>query len=131
MKHGVEAVVAPVSVQPTRIRWLMIGMIFVADVLMFIDRVNISIAAKYIIPEYGLTEVQMGSVFSAFVLGYALLQIPGGWLGDRFGPRRVLVIAIVWWSAFTALTAIAGELFLASLFWLGVRPEQEIHFQRN
>ena len=102
--------------QPTRIRWLMIGMIFVVDVLMFIDRVNISIAAKYIIPEYGLTEVQMGSVFSAFVLGYALLQIPGGWLGDRFGPRRVLAVAIFWWSAFTAVTAIAGELFLVSLF---------------
>jgi ACS family glucarate transporter-like MFS transporter len=116
MQLGVEAVVTTVREQPTRIRWLMIGMIFVVDVLMFIDRVNISIAAKYIIPEYGLTEVQMGSVFSAFVLGYALLQIPGGLLGDRFGPRRVLAIAIFWWSVFTAVTAIAGELFLVSLF---------------
>ena len=116
MQLGVEAVVTTVHEQPTRIRWLMIGMIFVVDVLMFIDRVNISIAAKYIIPEYGLTEVQMGSVFSAFVLGYALLQIPGGLLGDRFGPRRVLAVAIFWWSVFTAVTAIAGELFLVSLF---------------
>jgi MFS transporter, ACS family, glucarate transporter len=116
MQLGVEAVVTTVREQPTRIRWLMIGMIFVVDVLMFIDRVNISIAAKYIIPEYGLTEVQMGSVFSAFVLGYALLQIPGGLLGDRFGPRRVLTVAIFWWSVFTAVTAIAGELFLVSLF---------------
>jgi MFS transporter, ACS family, glucarate transporter len=73
MQRSAEAVVTPVFEQPTRIRWLMIGLIFVVDVLMFIDRVNISIAAKYIIPEYGLTEVQMGSVFSAFVLGYALL----------------------------------------------------------
>ncbi len=100
---------------PTYIRWLIIGLIFVIDILMFIDRINISIAAKYIIPEYGLSEVQMGSVFSAFVLGYALLQIPGGWIGDRFGPRRVLTWAIVWWSAFTMATAIAGELFLVSL----------------
>jgi MFS transporter, ACS family, glucarate transporter len=100
---------------PTYIRWLIIGLIFVIDILMFIDRINISIAAKYIIPEYGLSEVQMGSVFSAFVLGYALLQIPGGWIGDRFGPRRVLTWAILWWSAFTALTAFAGELFLVSL----------------
>jgi len=115
MQLGAEAVVTPIREQPTRIRWLMIGLIFVVDVLMFIDRVNISIAAKYIIPEYGLTEVQMGSVFSAFVLGYALLQIPGGWLGDRFGPRRVLAVAITWWSVFTAVTAIAGELFLVSL----------------
>lgn len=116
MELGAEAVVTTVREQPTRIRWLMIGMIFVVDVLMFIDRVNISIAAKYIIPEYGLTEVQMGSVFSAFVLGYALLQIPGGWLGDRFGPRRVLAVAIFWWSVFTAITAVAGELFLGSIF---------------
>ena len=117
MQRSAEAVVTPVFEQPTRVRWLMIGLIFVVDVLMFIDRVNISIAAKYIIPEYGLTEVQMGLVFSAFVLvlGYALLQIPGGWLGDRFGPRRVLAVAIFWWSAFTAVTAIAGELFLISL----------------
>ena len=115
MQLGVEAVGTLVHEQATRIRWLMIGLIFVVDVLMFIDRVNISIAAKYIIPEYSLTEVQMGSVFSAFVLGYALLQIPGGWLGDRFGPRRVLAVAIFWWSAFTVVTAVAGSLFLVSL----------------
>lgn len=106
------------SEHPTQTRWLIIALIFVVDVLMFIDRVNISIAAKYIIPEYGLSDVQMGWVFSAFVLGYALLQIPGGWLGDRFGPRQVLTGAIFWWSVFTTVTAVAGELFLASL--LGV-----------
>jgi ACS family glucarate transporter-like MFS transporter len=96
----------------------MVGLIFCMGVLMFIDRVNISIAATYIMPEYGLSEVQMGWIFSAFVLGYALLQIPGGWLGDRFGPRRVLAGAICWWSLFTALTALAGEWFLTTV--LGV-----------
>jgi len=103
------------SDSPTRTRWLIVALIFGMGVLMFIDRVNISIAAKYIMPEYGLSDVQMGWIFSAFVLGYAILQIPGGWLGDRFGPRRVLAGAICWWSAFTAVTAVAGELFLASL----------------
>src|SRR2546422_6698188 len=87
-------------------------------VLIFIERVNISIAAKYIMPEYGLSDLQMGWIFSAFVLGYAIMQIPGGWLGDQFGPRRVLTCAILWWSGFTAVTALAEELFLASL--LGV-----------
>jgi ACS family glucarate transporter-like MFS transporter len=100
---------------PTRTRWLMVSLIFCMGVMMFIDRVNISIAAKYIMPEYGITDVQMGWIFSAFVLGYALAQVPGGWLGDRFGPRIVLAIAIFWWSAFTAVTAIAGELFLVHL----------------
>jgi ACS family glucarate transporter-like MFS transporter len=104
--------------QSTQTRWVIVAVVFCMGVLMFIDRVNISIAGKYIMPEYNLTKVEMGSIFSAFVLGYALLQIPGGWLGDRFGPRPILAGAISWWSAFTALTAIAGDFFLASL--LGV-----------
>src|SRR5262245_43743177 len=103
------------ATSPTRIRWLIVALIFCMGVLMFIDRVNISIAAKYIMPEYGLSDVQMGGSFSAFVLGYAILQIPGGWLGDRFGPRKILAGAICWWSAFTAATALAGELFLTSM----------------
>lgn len=103
---------------PTHTRWLIVALIFCMGVLMFIDRVNISIAAKYIMPEYGLSDVQMGWIFSAFVLGYAILQIPGGWLGDRFGPKRVLAGAVFWWSFFTAVTAVAGDWFLTSL--LGV-----------
>lgn len=91
--------------RPGRARWLIVLTLFVVYVLMFIDRVNISIAAKYIIEEFGISRVQMGAVFSCFVFGYALFQIPGGWLGDRFGPRRVLAGAIVWWSLFTAMTA--------------------------
>ncbi len=103
---------------PTRTRWLTVTLMFGVGVLMFIDRVNISIAAKYIMPEYGLSNVQMGWIFSSFVFGYAVLQIPGGSLGDRFGPRRVLAGAILWWSGFTALTALAGDWFFTSL--LGV-----------
>ena len=99
---------------PTRVRWRIIALIFFVYVLMFFDRINISIAAKYIMPEYGLSQVEFGAIFSAFVLTYALAQIPGGWLGDRFGPRRVMTWAILWWSAFTALTALAGELIMAS-----------------
>ena len=106
---------SPAPATPTRTRWLIIGLLYCTYVLMFIDRINISIAAKYIMPEYGLSEVQFGWIFSAFVLGYAVSQIPGGWLGDRFGPRGVMAVAILWWSFFTAVTALAGELFLASL----------------
>src|SRR4030095_11184678 len=103
------------ATSPTRVRWLIVALIFFMGVLMFIDRVNIAIAAKYIMPEYGLTDIQMGWIFSAFVFGYAILQIPGGALGDRFGPRRVLAGAIFWWSVFTAVTAVAGDWFLTSL----------------
>lgn len=99
---------------PTRVRWRIIALIFVVYVLMFFDRVNISIAAHYIMPEYGLSQLEFGAIFTSFLLAYALAQIPGGWLGDRFGPRRVMTWAIVWWSAFTALTAVAGEGWLAA-----------------
>lgn len=109
---------------PTRTRRLIVGLIFCLGVLTFIDRVNISIAAQYIMPEYRLTDVQMGTIFSSFVLGYALLQIPGGWLGDCFGPRRVLAISVFWWSVFTAGTVIVGDFFspiysasLGPLWW--------------
>jgi ACS family glucarate transporter-like MFS transporter len=101
---------------PTRTRWLIVALLFGIYMLMVIDRVSISIAAKYIMPEYQLNEVQIGWIFSAFLVGYALFQIPGGWLGDRFGPKRVLTIAVFWWSVFTVVTAIAGDWFLASLF---------------
>ena len=66
-------------------------------------------------PALGLTNLQMGQIFSAFVFGYAIFQIPGGWLGDRWGPRRVLTFAVIWWSIFTALTAVAPTLPLANL----------------
>ena len=59
-------------------------------------------------PALGLTDQQMGFVFSSFVIGYALFQIPGGWLADRWGARIVLTAGLLWWSCFTALTALAA-----------------------
>ena len=106
------------TTRPTRVRWMIVAAVFVTYVLMFIDRVNISIAAKYMMEEFGISSVEIGMIFSSFVFGYALFQIPGGWLGDRFGPRRVLGFAILWWSLFTAATAIAGDIILAT--WVGV-----------
>ena len=91
---------------------------FVIITLTFIDRFNMNVAAHYIQREFAFTDIQVGAMLTAFVLGYALFQIPGGMLGDRFGPRRVLIAAILWWSAFTALTAWAPSLFLVK--WFGV-----------
>jgi ACS family glucarate transporter-like MFS transporter len=103
---------------PSRTRWAILALLFAISVITYVDRVNISVTARQMMPALGLTEVQMGEVFSAFVLGYALGQVPGGWLGDRWGPRLVLTVALVWWSAFTALTAVAATLPVATL--LGV-----------
>jgi ACS family glucarate transporter-like MFS transporter len=104
--------------KPTRTRWRILALLLAISVITYIDRVNISVTARQMMPALGLTDVQMGEIFSAFVLGYALCQIPGGWLGDRWGPRRILTLAVVWWSTFTALTAVAPVLPTAS--WLGV-----------
>ena len=81
----------------------------------YIDRVNISVTARQMMPAYGMTDQQMGWVFSAFVVGYALFQIPGGWLADRWGVRVVLTVALLWWSICTAFTAIAAVSSLVSL----------------
>jgi MFS transporter, ACS family, glucarate transporter len=98
---------------PTRIRWRIAGLLCAISIVTYIDRVNISVTARQMMPALGLTDVQMGQVFSAFVFGYALCQIPGGWLGDRWGAKRVLTVAIIWWSICTALTAVAAVLPLA------------------
>jgi ACS family glucarate transporter-like MFS transporter len=101
----------------SHVRWSLIFWLFVLSAVAFLDRVNISIAGSSIASEYHLTNVELGWVFSAFLAGYALFQTLGGRLADRFGPRRVLAVGVVWWGVFTALTAsvphgIAGALFL-------------------
>ena len=60
---------------------------------------------KWIQRDFGINDIQMGYVFTAFVLAYALFQAPGGRLADKYGPRIVIGIGVVWWSVFTAATA--------------------------
>jgi len=80
---------------------------FLLGVITYLDRICISAAAPAIMDELHLTFVQMGMVFSAFTLAYSLFEVPSGWLGDVRGPRRVLTRIVLWWSAFTMLTAVA------------------------
>ncbi len=87
----------------TRIRWLLIFWIFLISAVAYIDRVNISIAGPDIQKEFHLDNVQLGWVFSAFVLGYAIFQAPGGALADKLGPRKILGLGVLWWGIFTAL----------------------------
>jgi len=99
----------------TRTRWAVLWFLVLISVVRSMDAVNFSVAAKQIIPEYGFTNVQMGILYTVFTAGYALFHLPGGWLGDTVGPRRMLTIAILWWSVFTGLTAVAGSWWLAGL----------------
>jgi MFS transporter, ACS family, glucarate transporter len=106
----------------SHVRWLLIFWLFVLSGISYLDRVNISIAGSSLADEYALSRVQLGWVFSAFLLGYALFQTPGGWLVDRLGPRRVLAAGVVWWGIFTALTAsLPTKGAIALLFFILVR----------
>lgn len=89
-----------------KVRWVLIFWMFVISAIAYLDRVNISIAGTSIARDFSLDNIQLGWVFSAFVLGYALFQAPGGRLADRFGPRRVLLLGTIWWSLFTTFTAL-------------------------
>lgn len=102
-----------------RSRWVILLLLFLISVVTYLDRVNISVAARQMMPALGLTDMQMGRIFSAFVVGYALCQIPGGWLGDRWGSRLVLTAAVVWWSLFTAMTAVAATLPIVAVVGIG------------
>src|SRR3984957_14573629 len=92
------------SPQPTHVRYRAVAFGVALSFITYIDRVAISQAAPVILKELRLTTIQMGYVFSAFGLTYALLEIPSGWLCDRIGPRKVLTRIVLWWSFFTAAT---------------------------
>jgi ACS family glucarate transporter-like MFS transporter len=108
-------------------RWILVGWMFVISAIAYLDRVNLSIAGRAIEEEFHLTDIQLGYVLSAFVLGYALFQAPGGRIADRFGPRLVLALGVVWWAVFTVLiTLLSAQLagllitLIAIRFALGI-----------
>ncbi|HEY3626484.1 MAG TPA: MFS transporter [Terracidiphilus sp.] len=76
----------------------------------YMARANISIAAELMIPALGLSHVRMGQIFTSFLIGYAIFQVPGGVVGDRYGPRLTLGISALIWSASTLLTGLLGTL---------------------
>ncbi len=101
-----------------RLRWALIVYVFLISAMSYLDRVNLAIAGPTVQKEFGLTDIQLGYVFSALVWGYALFQAPGGRLADRFGPRWILTLGILWWSLFTALTGAIPAGFGAAIFAL-------------
>jgi len=110
------------NVSTGRWRWFLVFWLFVLSAVSFLDRVNISVAGRSIASDYHLSDIQLGWVFSAFLWGYALFQILGGWLADALGPRRVLTAGVIWWGLFTALTAaVSPKLTGALMFFILVR----------
>lgn len=111
------------ALRPTTVRWRILGILVVMSFIAYVLRTNLSFAAPEMMADLGLSEMQWGYVTAAFTAGYAIFQFPGGILGDRFGPRRVLTAIAVTWGLLTAATsAVPGQdgagvvLIVASLF---------------
>jgi len=112
-----------VSARPSKTRWSILLLISVMYLICYMDRSNISVAQPEIAKAFGLNKGSMGLVLAAFTWAYALGQVPAGWLGDRFGPKRVLTFIMNSWSAMAMMTGLAtgmGTLFSArALLGLG------------
>src|SRR5690242_7142267 len=86
------------KLKPTRVRHVVLGLTIAAYAITYMDRVVISSAVPSIQKEFGFSIITMGWILSSFQWAYAVFQIPGGWLGDRLGPRRALTLIVTWWS---------------------------------
>lgn len=106
--------VAAAITRPTRVRYKVIALIFAITAINYADRATFSIAGSAASTELGLSPVQTGFILSAFAWAYALAQIPGGALLDRFGTKRIYAGAIACWSVLTALQGFTGMLGVAS-----------------
>src|SRR6202167_707191 len=113
---------APAITYPSKGRWYILLLISAMYLITYLDRVNISTAAPLISKEFGFDKITMGYIFSAFVWAYALFQVPGGWLSDRFGARKVLGCVVAYWSVMTAATGLAfsATSFIVIRFLFGV-----------
>src|SRR5690606_8887200 len=89
---------SPAAVRPTRIRHIVLWLTVLLYMVTYFDRVLISTAMPSIQREFAFSDVTVGWILGAFQLSYFLFQIPGGWLGDRIGPRKMLTYIVLWWS---------------------------------
>jgi len=116
------AVSATGTSKPTKTRWVVLFLISLMYLICYMDRSNITVAQVEIAKQFGLSRTAMAVVFSAFTWAYAIGQIPAGFLGDRLGPKKVLLVIMPWWGIAAAMTGGAfgiGSLFTAR-FLLGL-----------
>lgn len=111
----------PFPERATRVRYWVIVFAVALAIVTYIDRVAMSVAMPFIARDLQLSTEQRGLIMSFFGWGYALFEIPGGYLGDWLGPRRVLMRIVIWWSTFTAATSLAinGGMLLVTQFLFG------------
>src|SRR2546421_10487065 len=111
---------------PTRVRYGVLGFACSLSMITYLDRVCFGSVAGQIQQEFGLSNTEKGMLFSAFALAYAIFEVPSGWLGDVFGPRRTLIRIVLWWSLFTAFT---GLIFPSQSWpWFGFTAMLAVRF---
>lgn len=110
----------------SNVRWYFAIAFFIIGIIAYMDRSNISVIAKPMMEDLHMNKTHFGLLASLFSLGYALMQVPSGFLAEKYGPKKMLSIALVWWSAFTILTGVVknhGLLYTVRfLFGVGEAP---------
>ncbi|MGZ4161204.1 MAG: MFS transporter [Neobacillus sp.] len=103
-------------------RWTVVIWLLIGGIINYLDRTNLSIAAPAMIKELKLNNTDIGLMGTVFSWTYAVMQLPSGWLIDRFGAKRVYAVAVLWWSIATALTGACNKLLtlVGARFLLGV-----------
>ncbi|MCO4096807.1 MFS transporter [Macrococcoides canis] len=106
----------------SKVRWMFALMFFLIGVIAYMDRANISYIAQPMMEDLNMNKTQFGMLASVFAAGYALMQVPAGIMAEKFGPKKMLTFALVWWSAFTILTGVVRNhgLLYAMRFLFGV-----------
>jgi MFS family permease len=94
---------------PTRVRYGVLGFACSLSMITYLDRVCMGSAGRYVVDALGLNSIaDLDNAFTAFAFAYAAFEIPSGYMGDVYGPRRTLIRIVLWWSVFTALTGFTG-----------------------
>ena len=109
------------SQKQSKVRWLLLALVYITCLVAYLDRVNLSIAGPDIMKEFGFDKVQLGMTMSAFFLAYTMMQIPGGLMSEKWGLRFTGSLAMFFWSVFTILTPMAKGFysFMAIRFCFG------------
>ncbi|HEV3237357.1 MAG TPA: MFS transporter [Gemmataceae bacterium] len=105
--------------KPTNVRYTVLAFACALSAITYLDRVCIGSAVPYLLEALGLDPKrpeQLAWALTAFSIAYAVFEVPSGWLGDRFGPRMVLIRIVLWWSVFTAATSLTTKSFIGPQF---------------